>query len=220
METSRPDEDHRLPRGDAMIQCDGQINMFDFIKESRVANQEIPILLRDGQTIYKVVRGDVETQVVNGKSWICSENNRGYRLKREYGWDCTWNSQFGKVVFDDLETARAVADKYLSQNEHILGKDIRAVKVTAYRYERSDGYEIINFYAELENGDVYFNYGCMYEHIGKASEIKDFEEERQTNIRFPGYEELEDYQPQYANMYKCHKRGSWLYAAARYEFSL
>lgn len=33
-----------------------------------------------------------------------------------------------------------------------------------------------------------------------------------------GYTELEDYQPKYANMYKCSKQGSWLYAAARYEF--
>lgn len=201
-----------------MIQCDGQISMFDFIKESSVANQEIPILLRDGQTVYKVVRGDVETQVVSGKSWVCSENNRGYRLKRESCWDCTWNSQIGNVVFTDLEAAKAVADKYLSENEHILGKDIRAERVIAYRYESNDC-EIINFYAELESGDVYFKYGCMYEHIGKNKEICDFEEERQINIKFQGYAELEDYKPEYANMYKCHKRGSWLYAAARYEFA-
>ena len=56
----------------------------------------------------------------------------------------------------------------------------------------------------------------MYEHIGKAKEIKKFEEDRRNHIDSGGYKELNNYQPVFANMYKC-KHDSWLYAAAQYE---
>lgn len=47
-----------------------------------IADNEPPHLLREGQTVYKVVRGDVETHIITGETWTCSEGNRGYRLKR------------------------------------------------------------------------------------------------------------------------------------------
>ena len=52
----------------------------------------------------------------------------------------------------------------------------------------------------------------------KKDEIKKFEEGRREHIDAYGYAELKDYQPEYANMYKCTKHGTWLYAAARFEF--
>lgn len=109
-----------------------------------------------------------------------------------------------------------MAEQYLLEHEHILGKDIRATRVVAYRYMYFDR-EVINFYAVLDNGDVYFRYGSMYHHIGKKDEIKEFEKARSKHIESSGYEELSDFQPEYKNMYK-RKHKSWLYAEAGFEY--
>lgn len=200
-----------------MNQCDGQMNLMDLLAPVATDN-ESPRLLSEGQTVYKAVRGDVETHIVTGETWTCGEGNRGYRLKRMGGcWDCTWNIQINKVVFAERESAESVATQYLAENEHILARDIRATNVVAYQYEYNDR-KITNFYSVLENGNVYYHYGSMFEHIGKENEIKEFEKGRKKYIDFCGYKELKDYQPEYANMYKCSKKGTWLYAAARYEF--
>ncbi len=201
-----------------MIQCEGQLSLMDLLTPMPAADYEPPHLLREGQTVYKVVRGDVETHIVTGETWICGEGNRGYRLKRMGGCcDCTWNIQINQVVFTDRESAERVATRYLAENEHILASDIRATNVVAYQYEYNDR-KITNFYSVLENGNVYYHYGSMYEHIGKENEIKKFEENRRGHIGSYGYTELKEYHPKYANMYKCQKHGTWLYATARYEF--
>lgn len=200
-----------------MKQCEGQMSLADLIAPG-ANNDEPPILLSEGQAVYKVVRGDVETHIVTDETWTCGEDNRGYRLKRIAGcWDCTWNTQIGKVIFADLRTARRVAEQYLAENEHVLARDIQTTEVIAYRYIY-DSYEIINFYSVLKNGDVYFRYGSMYDHIGKKAEIKVFEKDRKKFIQYYGYAELKGYQPKYANMYKCSEHGAWLYATARYNF--
>lgn len=200
-----------------MKQCEGQISLMDLITST--ATKDVPlILLAEGQTVYKVVRGDIETHIVTGETWICGGDNRGYRLKKADGcWDCTWNTQINKVVFVNLEAARRVVEQYLAENEHILARDIHAIRVVAYRYEYNRR-KITNFYSVLENGNVYYCYGSMYEHIGTEAEIKEFEKKRKKFTKYRGYKELKGYQPEYANMYKCPKHGIWLYAAARYGF--
>ena len=196
-------------------ECERQISLKDLMDliAPVVVDNEPPILLSEGQTVYKVVRGDVEECIAEGRTWVCGEDNRGYDLDK----GMAWNTQIDKVVFTDLEAAKRVAERYLAEHEHVLGKDIRATEVVAYRY-MYNGLEIVNFYAVLENGDVYFRYGGMYEHIGKENEIKKFEMDRKKCVEFFGYAELKDFQPEYANMYKCAKRGAWLYAKAQYEF--
>ncbi len=202
-----------------MIQCEGQISIMDLIAPMPAADYEKPPhLLREGQAVYKVVRGDVETHIVTGETWTCGEGNRGYRLKRMGGcWDCTWNTQINQAVFTDRESAERVATRYLAENEHILASDIRATNVVAYQYEYNDR-KITNFYSVLKNGNVYYHYGSMYEHIGEENEIKKFEENRRGHIGSYGYTELKDYHPKYVNMYKCQNHGTWLYATARYAF--
>lgn len=201
-----------------MEQCYGQMSLMEFFMSIDHKN-EPPILLSEGQTVYKVVRGDIETHIVTGETWECGGGNRGYRLKRIDGcWDCTWNTQINQTVLTDLEAAKRVAELYLAKNEHILANDIHAIKVVAYSH-KYNGSEIINFYATLKDGNVYYHYGSMYEHIGKKDEIKKFEEGRREYINSQEYAELENYQPEYANMYKCTKGDKeWIYAAARYEF--
>lgn len=198
-----------------MSQCEGQISLMDFM----AAQNESSILLQEGQMIYKPVRGDIETSIVTGESYVCCGDERGYHLKKiGGGWDVTWNRQINKTVFTTMEDAIAVAQQYLAENEHILAEDITATRVVAYKYISYGGNEITNFYAVLTNGDVYFRYGGMFNHIGKQKEIKEFEKDREKHTDDCGYAEIENYQPTFVNMYKCQKRGKWLYAAARYEF--
>nr|DAN90415.1 MAG TPA: hypothetical protein [Bacteriophage sp.] len=195
-----------------MIQCEGQISIMDLLAPV-IRTAEIPCLLHEGQTVYKVVRGDVETHTVQKRTWTCGGNNRGYDLDG----DVTWNSQIGKIIFTSREPAERVAQEYLAEYEHILAENIRATGVIAYRYEYR-GREIVQSYSILEDGTFYFKYGSMYEHIGKEVEIKKFEEERQHCIeRNDTYAVLENYKPQYKNMYKC-GHSSWVYAEARYEY--
>lgn len=194
-----------------MIQCEGQMSLMDILAPVATDNGP-PRLLSVGQTVYKVVRGDVEECIVGERTWACGEDNRGYDLDK----GVTWNTQIDEVVFIEREPAERMAAQYLLEHEHILGKDIRATRIVAYRYMYFDR-EVINFYAVLDNGDVCFRYGSMYQHIGKKDEIKEFEKDRSKHIESAGYEELSDFQPEYKNMYK-RKHKSWLYAEARFEY--
>ncbi len=194
-----------------MIQCEGQMNLMDLLAPETTPN-EAPVMLTEGQKVYKVVRGDVYEHTVGGRTWTCGNNNRGYDLD----YDTTWNTQIGRYVFTDRESADKVAAQYLEENlQHILGKDIRTTEVVAYRVCPSER-DVIQWYAVLENGDIYFHYGSKYEHIGKKKEIKQFEENRKYYIGSDGYTELQDYKPEFKNMYKCDKSDDWLYAEARY----
>ena len=194
-----------------MIQCEGQMNLMDLLVPETTPN-EAPVMLTEGQKVYKVVRGDVYEHTVGGRTWNCGNNNRGYDLD----YDTTWNTQIGRYVFTDRESADKVAAQYLEENlQHILGKDIRTTEVVAYRVWPNER-DVIQWYAVLENGDIYFCYGSKYEHIGKKKEIKQFEENREYYISSDGYTELQDYKPEFKNMYKCDKSDAWLYAEARY----
>lgn len=197
----------------------GQISLTDLFNfmSPQVKKEEPPILLHEGQRVYKVIRADVEEDIVTGKSWVCGESNRGYTLKRIEGcWDVTWNSSVGVYVFTDLQEAYAKAEQYIAENDCILAGNINAKEVVAYRY-LYHGREIISFYAILNDNTVYFHYGSMYEHIGKKEEISKFESERNESIEREGYEEIADYHAVFHNMYRC-KDNEWIYAAARYQY--
>ena len=133
-----------------MIQCEGQISIMDLLAPV-IRTAEIPCLLHEGQTVYKVVRGDVETHTVQKRTWTCGGNNRGYDLDG----DVTWNSQIGKIIFTSREPAERVAQEYLAEYEHILAENIRATGVIAYRYEYR-GREIVQSYS-ISNMEVCMN---------------------------------------------------------------
>lgn len=203
-----------------MKDIEGQISLTDLFNfmSPQVKKEEPPILLHEGQRVYKVVRGDVEEHIVTGESWTCGESNRGYRLKRVGGcWDCTWNSSIGLNVFTDLREAQEKAEQYIRDNDCIRAEDINAKDVVAYKY-LYHGCEVINFYAVLDDNTVYYYYGSMYEHIGNKKEINRFEQDRNAREKNNvGYEEISNYQPVFANMYKCN-HDTWIYAAARYKY--
>lgn len=197
----------------------GQISLADLFElmSPQKKTDEPPTLLFEGQKVYKVIRGDVEEHIVTGETWECGEKNRGYRLKRVSGcWDVIWNTSIGLSVFTDLDEARKKAEQYFTENECIRAEDIKAKDVVAYRYVYN-GMEITNFYAVLDNGMIYYNYGSMYEHIGDRKEIAKFEEEMRENQNCEGYQKIESYQPVFKNMYKC-KHDNWKYAEARFQY--
>lgn len=197
--------------------CDGQMNLFEWLHQQAMPLQEeSPILLHPGDKVYLVVRGDIEEQTVLDRTWELSGGDRGYDLDH---WQ-TWNSKIGKTTFTSFEDAEKAANEYIAANANdvILAKDIKSVKVVAYSYA---GYEddVIDYYAILESGNIYYNYGCLYEHIGTDIEIKKFEENMANNIKnHKDINILEDYKPTFKNMYKVDKKDNWLYAAARYQY--
>lgn len=197
--------------------CDGQMNLFEWLHQQAMPLQEeSPILLHPGDKVYLVVRGDIEEHTVLDRTWSLSGGNRGYDLDH---WQ-TWNSKIGKTTFTCYEDAEKTANEYIAANENdvILAKDIKPVKVVAYSYA---GYEddVIDYYAILEDGNIYYSYGSMYEHIGTDAEIKKFEQGMAESIKnHKNITILEDYKPTFKNMYKVDKKDSWLYAAARYQY--
>lgn len=202
-----------------MKQIDGQISLTDLfdLMPPQTKTMEPPILLHEGQKVYKVVRGDVEECIVTGRSWVCLETDRGYTLKQIGGcWDTAWNSSIGENLFTDPKEASEKAEHYLIENDHIRADDIKAKEVFAYKYLYNDR-EITRFYAVLEDDTVYYKYGSMYEHIGTMKEMSEFKKDMHNDRKRDGYEEIADYLPVFANMYKC-RHNTWLYAAARYQY--
>ncbi len=195
--------------------CDGQMNLFEWLHQQAMPLQEeSPILLHPGDKVYLVVRGDIEEHTVLDRTWELSGGDRGYDLDH----DMTWNCRIGKTTFTDFKDAEKVANEYIAANDVILAKDIKTVKVVAYSHA---GYEddVINYYAILENGNIYYSYGCIYEHIGTDTEIKKFEVGMANDIKnHKDITILEDYKPTFKNMYKVDKKDNWLYAAARYQY--
>lgn len=197
----------------------GQISITDYMNflYSQPKPKEPQILLYEGQKVYKVIRGDVDEHIVTGETWVCGENNRGYRLKRISGcWDVVWNTSIGVSVFTDKSDANKKAEQYFAENECIRTEDIKAKEVVAYRYVYN-GTEITNFYAVLNDGMIYYHYGSIYEHIGTRKEIAEFEKNMHECMEQNICEEIADYRPVFHNMYKCNG-GSWKYAEARYQY--
>lgn len=178
---------------------------------------EPPVLLAIGETVYKVIRGDVyEMYVYDENSWLCGEGReRGYRLKsHDGGYSCCWNRSINFDVFLDKEKAITTAEKYLMQNDCIRSKDIIPIKTVSYRYIReADNREMIAFYSELTNGLLYIKKFMEYEHICENTKknIKDFLEQRELN-----YAKQFDYILIPKNMYRCKdKTDLWKYCEAR-----
>lgn len=199
-----------------------QLDIFSLMQSK---SEEPPILLSKGQTVYLVNKAEmIKCKVSDGEnSWICGENNRGYRLIRETGgYDCTWNDRIlGKEVFADYESARQKADEYLKSHDGIiLSSNIKPISTVAYSYIRGcDNREMIAFYCDL-GGDMYYIKEFMtYHHIikGKKS-IKKFMEQQE--FKYDNTKEIEDFVPYFRNMYKCTGQSDWNYAECEYAYAV
>lgn len=200
----------------------GQMSILDYLDQDMNihipdTDNVPPILLKKGEVVYKVVRGDVESlQVYDEKPWICGGGKeRGYRLKSGLGgYDCCWNKSLGVSVFKSYNEALRVAEEYLNNNDCIRSSDIVPIVTVAYKYIRSiDSKEMISFYSELENGLLYIKSFFEYEHICEFDEdlIMEF-----YNEALEKKAEAIEYNPTYKNMYKCKDNSDkWKYCEAR-----
>lgn len=187
--------------------------------------EEPPILLSRGQTVYLVNKAEVvKCTVSDGEnSWVCRENNRGYRLVRETGgYDCTWNEKIlGREAFTDYKSARQKADEYLQSHDGIiLAGDIKPIRTVAYSYIRDcDSRKMIAFYCDL-GGDVYYiKEFITYHHIVKGKKaIEKFMEQQE--FKYDNPKEIDGFVPHFKNMYKCTEQSNWDYAECEYAYSV
>lgn len=200
-----------------MNDIEGQMNLFDILNQEHIIS-EPPILLSAGQELYVVVKGDVRKACVhNERSWLCGDNDRGYRLKYENGtYDCAWNSVIGKEVFFIKNDAVRKAEEYLDTHEVIRAEDIKPLRTVAYQYIRETDKRLMTaFYSELDNGMLYvkefvtFHY--MVEADKKEKVIKKFME--QQTLECEDIKEAE-YEPVFKNMYRIRQKYDWDYAEA------
>lgn len=205
-------------------ECEGQINLFSFLKTEI---RESPILLEKGQPVYLVNKADVIAAKVadNEKSWICGEDNRGYRLVlKDGGYSCTWNDRIlGKEAFTDYESAKAKADEWLNTHSGIIfAEDIKSLNTVAYSYIRGiDGREMTAFYCDLGNDMYYIKEFMTFHHICKGKNadkaIKRFVQQQEFKHNKP--KEVVGYVPSLKNMYKCTRQSDWDYAECGYSYA-
>ena len=206
----------------------GQISLFDMpnFMGFREYVHEPPIILKAGQMVFKVIKGDVEPFIVLDETWICENKGkeRGYRLQRPDGgaYNVTWNSAIGTTCFYDNETAYNVAEDFLKGADVIRAEDIKPVKTVAYSYIRAcDNREMISFYSELDNGMVYIKEFMTYHHVvvagKKTKAIKRFMD--QTEFKHNDVKMI-DYKPVFKNMYRIRQKYDWDYAEAGHSYAV
>lgn len=198
-----------------------QLDIFSLMN---LQTEEPPILLSKGQTVYLVNKAEViKCKVCDGEnSWICGEDNRGYRLIRENGlYSCTWNNRIlGKEAFTDYESAKQKANEYLKSHEIILASDIKPIRTVAYSYIRDcDNREMTAFYCDLENDMYYIKEFMTYHHVVKGKKaIKKFMEQQEFEHDNP--KKIDGFVPNFKNMYKCTEQSDWDYAECEYCYAV
>lgn len=199
-----------------------QLDIFSLMK-SQIEEPEI--LLSSGQKVFLVNKADVIKCVVcnDETSWICGENNRGYRLIKENGgYDVTWNDRIlGKEAFTDYKSARNKADEFKKTHDGIiLASDIEPASIVAYSYIRNcDNREMFSFYCDLGNDMYYVKEFMTYHHIIKGKEaIKKFT--RQQEVNNNNSKQIDDFVPNFKNMYKCTVQSDWDYAECEYTYAV
>lgn len=199
-----------------------QLDIFSYLQPQ---TEEPPMLLSKSQAVYLVNKADVIKCTVSDSenSWICGENNRGYRLVRETGgYTCTWNDRIlGKEAFTDYDSARQKADKYIKSHDGIiLAGDIKPISTVAYSYIRNcDNREMTAFYCDLGDDMYYIKEFVTYAHIIKGRKaIKKFMEQQEFEYDNP--KKIDGFVPHFKNMYKCTEQSDWDYAECEYTYAV
>ena len=203
---------------------DGQISIFDIISsEDREENHVPQIMLKEGDVVYKVLKGNVcQYTVTEEKSWIFGTDNRGYRLVDKDGiYNVTSNSKLGVDCFRLESDARQIAEQYLDTHDVICAKDIQHGDVIAYSYIRDlDGREMTAFYTDIGNGLLYMKEFMSYHYIveNTPKNIRHFMEQQEFSR--PGVHKV-NFTPSFKNMYRSKEPGdSWIYAEAGYSAAI
>lgn len=200
---------------------DGQIDMLSYLK-SLEPGTEPPVLLKEGQEVFLVVKGDVIPYTVLSETWTY-DGERGYRLQKKSGiYNCTWNKSIGLTCFKNYEPAHEAAEAYLKGKDIIMAENIKPIKTVAYSYIRKcDNREMIAFYSELDNGMVYIKEFMTYHHIVEAGKkgkaIKQFMDQQE--FKYNDVKQIE-YEPVFKNMYRIRQKYDWDYVEAEHSYAV
>ena len=62
-------------------ESENQLSIYDLFK----LEDEPEILYRKGEILFHQLKGEIEKYTVTGETWLCHDDNRGYRLQAENG---------------------------------------------------------------------------------------------------------------------------------------
>lgn len=198
------------------------------------APKEPPILLKEGQVVYTILRCEIIPYKVSGNSWTYEHQTgreRGYdllTLDEHPSHSVCSNGSIGHTVYTTLEAAQNWQKKMIEifGDKLLPAEKMHIEKVVAYSYTHKDFYSngedrlITNFYAILDNGLIYLHTGSKYEHCYQDIQkgIKEFEDDKANLIKWEKeLTDIEDYVPTLQNMYKS-GHDSWDYSEARYSY--
>lgn len=196
---------------------EGQMTLFEY--EENLNYKEPPMLLKKGQVVFMIQKGDVERGQILEENWLCGDRkcDRGYRVLKESGsYDVVSNSKIGQDVFVEEGAAKTISEKFLAEHTVIRAENIIVREVVAYSYIRDvDNRKMTAFYCDIGNELLYMKDFMTFHHIMRNCNktIKEFMKEIDEMKGLGVDVERIEYQPNPKNMYLC-RGGNWLYTEA------
>lgn len=194
-------------------ESENQLSIFDLFK----LEDEPEILYKKGDILFHQLKGEIKKYTVTGETWLCHEDNRGYRLQAENGmYNVVTNESTD--FYRTQKEAEEAAKKWLNGKDVIPPERIIFSSVDAYQYIREcDGRKMTAFLGVMEDGNLYEKNFYTYHHVVKDNKKarKSFceELEQYTNCNV---KKIEGYVPEVKQMYLCKEGDTWLYAEAGY----
>lgn len=192
---------------------ENQLSIFDFLK----MEDEPEILYKKGDILFHQLKGEIKKYTVTGETWLCHEDNRGYRLQAENGmYNVVTNESTD--FYRTQKEAEEAAKKWLNGKDVIPPERIIFSSVDVYQYIREcDGRKMTAFLGVMEGGNLYEKNFYTYHHVVKDSKkarksfCEELEQYANCNVK-----KIEGYVPEVKQMYRCKEGDTWLYAEAGY----
>lgn len=144
---------------------ENQLSIFDFLK----MEDEPEILYKKGDILFHQLKGEIKKYTVTGETWLCHEDNRGYRLQAENGmYNVVTNESTD--FYRTQKEAEEAAKKWLNGKDVIPPERIIFSSVDVYQYIREcDGRKMTAFLGVMEGGNLYEKNFYTYHHVVKDS---------------------------------------------------
>lgn len=192
---------------------ENQLSIFDFLK----MEDEPEILYKKGDILFHQLKGEIKKYTVTGETWLCHEDNRGYRLQAENGmYNVVTNESTD--FYRTQKEAEEAAKKWLNGKDVIPPERIIFSSVDAYQYIREcDGRKMTAFLGVMEDGNLYEKNFYTYHHVVKDNKkarksfCEELEQYANCNVK-----KIEGYVPEVKQMYRCKEGDTWMYAEAGY----
>lgn len=192
---------------------ENQLSIFDFLK----MEDEPEILYKKGDILFHQLKGEIKKYTVTGETWLCHEDNRGYRIQAENGmYNVVTNESTD--FYRTQKEAEEAAKKWLNGKDVIPPERIIFSSVDAYQYIREcDGRKMTAFLGVMEDGNLYEKNFYTYHHVVKDNKkarksfCEELEQYANCNVK-----KIEGYVPEVKQMYRCKEGDTWMYAEAGY----